>query len=168
MMKLKFNCLNCKQEFFYYYQKKFCCQKCQQRYWRKSHKEHLREYMIKWKKLNPDKIKQYVIKFRKKYGSLYQRKHYYRIKNEIFTLLGSKCSKCGYSKDWRVLQIDHVYGRGDADRKIKLGSYKYYRMILSELKMGSKNYQLLCANCNILKKYENNELNQFTYKRRNY
>jgi hypothetical protein len=34
---------------------------------------------------------------------------------------------------------------------------KEYRAILREIKAGSKDYQLLCANCNWIKKYEKGE-----------
>jgi len=35
--------------------------------------------------------------------------------------------------------------------------FSYYRFILNEIKAGSKDYQLLCANCNWIKKFEEKE-----------
>jgi hypothetical protein len=55
------------------------------------------------------------------------------------------------------LQIDHINGKGK--REINSFSYNraYYKFVLAQLKAGSKDYQLLCANCNWLKRYKNKE-----------
>ncbi len=89
-----------------------------------------------------------------------QREREYRAKYQhlIFDLLGSKCSWCGIT-DLRVIQIDHVNGGGTAERK-KPGQksrWNYYRGIFGEISAGSKNYQLLCANCNWIKRWEKRE-----------
>jgi DNA-binding HxlR family transcriptional regulator len=75
---------------------------------------------------------------------------------EIFELLGNKCSKCGIS-DQRVLQIDHIKGGGARERKIFHSNYQYYSHVLEELYNESEGYQLLCANCNIIKLIEAKE-----------
>lgn len=74
---------------------------------------------------------------------------------DIISYLGGKCVKCGFS-DWRALQIDHVNGGGSKERVATCGANMagYYKRI-KEDKTGR--YQLLCANCNWIKKYENNE-----------
>ena len=69
-------------------------------------------------------------------------------------ILGGKCSKCGFS-DIRALQIDHVNGGGQKEIK-KIGSYKMYQNIIENEDV-RKNYQILCANCNWIKRYENKE-----------
>ena len=74
---------------------------------------------------------------------------------KIIVLLGSKCSKCGFS-DVRALDIDHINSNGTQERK----QYKrdsYYLHILKAIRSGSKDYQLLCCNCNRIKMFENNE-----------
>uniref|UniRef100_A0A6M3IQ70 HNH endonuclease n=1 Tax=viral metagenome TaxID=1070528 RepID=A0A6M3IQ70_9ZZZZ len=75
--------------------------------------------------------------------------------------MGNKCGKCGID-DFRVLQVDHIDGNGYAERKqFKLsgnGTVKYYRHILE---VNGEGYQLLCANCNWIKRYEQAEQNQF-------
>ena len=76
----------------------------------------------------------------------------------ILQLLGKKCCKCGF-EDSRALQIDHVNGNGRKDRSSK-GSLTYYYRVLKSIKRHELKYQLLCANCNWIKRYENKE---YTY-----
>jgi hypothetical protein len=68
--------------------------------------------------------------------------------------LGGKCVRCGFS-DTRALQIDHVKGGGKYQSKL-MGRAVYYRYVLAHLQDGE--YQLLCANCNWIKRAENNEV----------
>ena len=91
--------------------------------------------------------------------------YYYRIKTEIFKLLGNRCSnpECPIppSKlDLRCLQIDHVHGGGCSAKKRKENPscFSYYKHILEEIKKGSQDYQLLCVYCNWRKRYLNKEL----------
>ena len=77
-----------------------------------------------------------------------------KIRNEILRKLGGKCKSCGFS-DPRALHIDHVYGGGSKERK-ELGE-KAYRLILQKIENQSSDYQLLCANCNSIKRFENRE-----------
>jgi hypothetical protein len=99
----------------------------------------------------------------------YQKSHhgeinnYHKVKvveyrNEIFRLLGGKCVRCGFL-DIRALQIDHIYGGGNRERRnFKNTAYDaYLRFVLSKIRSGSKDYQLLCANCNWIKRRENKE-----------
>ena len=78
-------------------------------------------------------------------------------KTEIHTALGSVCVKCGFS-DSRALQIDHINGGGYTERKLyPTNPKKYYSDILKSIKNNEEKYQLLCANCNWIKRFENNE-----------
>ena len=84
---------------------------------------------------------------------------YKKLRQEVLLHLGSKCSKCGI-EDYRVLQIDHINGNGYQEKK-QFGrggwaSVKYYRHILE---VDGEGYQLLCANCNWIKRYEQKEQN---------
>lgn len=110
--------------------------------WREKNKEKMKL----WKSMTPTKQRQYARTYRKK------------LRTTIINLLGGKCVKCGES-DWRCLQIDHIHGGGNKERKKKfLKDYgNYLRYVLRQVKAGSKDYQLLCANCNWKKKYDNNE-----------
>ena len=90
---------------------------------------------------------------RKRYDALDHRARNARNRAEILRLLGGKCRRCGFD-DERVLQIDHVNGGGSAE--VRPGNR--YQVILSRLNMGSTDYyQLLCANCNWIKKAERME-----------
>lgn len=82
------------------------------------------------------------------------------LKEEIFRVLGNKCLKCGFS-DSRALQIDHVNGGGVQETKLWWYRNKeaYYRRILSE----PQRYQILCANCNWIKRSVNHEYDQAVF-----
>jgi DNA-binding XRE family transcriptional regulator len=86
-----------------------------------------------------------------KNGSRFAREH-------AIQLLGGKCVECGYNKDVRALEIDHVHSDGYQERdnrKVHLRSY--YKNILANIDSG--NYQCLCANCNALKRHTHGEWN---------
>ena len=86
--------------------------------------------------------------------ALSHRKASEKARSEIIGLLGGKCIPCGFS-DPRALAIDHIDGGGTAEHKAKGGSY--YNFILQRIKNGSVEYQLLCFNCNEIKKREKRE-----------
>lgn len=73
-------------------------------------------------------------------------------REKLGSLLGSKCVKCGFD-DVRALQIDHVFGGGSIEFKGKTAAQK-----IRLIEKNPERYQLLCANCNWIKRYENNEL----------
>jgi len=101
-----------------------------------------REYRAK----NPEKVRES------------QRLSKLRTKKEIHSLLGGVCVKCGFS-DGRALQIDHINGGGYQERKgYQTNPKAYYRNILQSIKDNKNKYQLLCANCNWIKRFENNEI----------
>lgn len=101
-----------------------------------------REYRLK----NPNKVRES------------QRLSKLKTKKEIHKILGGKCVKCGFS-DERALQIDHIEGGGYVERKNYSTNPKaYYKNILETIKNNKTKYQLLCANCNWIKRFENNEI----------
>lgn len=75
------------------------------------------------------------------------------IREEIIKMLGGKCVICNY--DGIAIQIDHVKGNGCKHKRLTRSAY--YKLILEEIKNGSKDYQLLCATHNIEKKFNNHE-----------
>ena len=78
------------------------------------------------------------------------------LKEKAFSLLGNKCLKCGF-EDIRALQIDHIGGGGRTER-LSIGSTAgVYRKIVSLGGQAYLQYQVLCANCNWIKRCENNE-----------
>ncbi len=76
----------------------------------------------------------------------------------VIQRLGSKCCFCGFD-DVRALQVDHINGGGSKEIK-ELGANKIYRKILD----GDMSYQLLCANCNWIKRAERNENKGYNFK----
>jgi len=65
--------------------------------------------------------------------------------------LGGKCCKCGFD-DARALQIDHINGGGTREQK-RIGGRAIYQRVLD----GYEGYQVLCANCNWIKRTEKDE-----------
>jgi len=92
----------------------------------------------------------HTIKGKAKYAKG-QRNYAHKLKQQILDLLGRSCARCGFS-DPRALQIDHIKGGGVAERK-RLGTTSMYRKILTNTTPGE--YQILCANCNWIKRSEN-------------
>jgi hypothetical protein len=54
--------------------------------------------------------------------------------------------------------VDHINGGGRKQWKSFQSGEGYYRKILQDINAGSTDYQLLCANCNWIKKHERNEV----------
>ena len=92
---------------------------------------------------------------RKMFGRIKSRRYNLRVRRALIAILGGKCNNCGFS-DSRALQVDHISGNGHIDRKEMIGmeNVQYLKRILS----GSKDYQLLCANCNWIKRSVNKEV----------
>lgn len=78
--------------------------------------------------------------------------HQQRVRRRLLDALGNKCVQCGFA-DWRALQIDHVTGDGRADPHRYGSRNSYAKIVLAN----PDKYQLLCANCNWIKRYEQNE-----------
>lgn len=121
-----------------------------------------------WRAKNPEKWKAIVgpsrAKWRAKNYSMdleCQRVHRYRVRQEIFELLGgARCVHCGYDKDWRCLQIDHIHGGGKKDSRTSGGTtnlWSFRRWLSAHQEDAKHVYQVLCANCNWIKRFENGE-----------
>ena len=81
------------------------------------------------------------------------RKHREKVKALIYQLLGGpKCVRCGFD-DERALQIDHIHGAGTRGRNER-GVHREYADIL---RWGREKFQVLCANCNWIKRKEDGE-----------
>jgi hypothetical protein len=84
----------------------------------------------------------------------------YKVRQAILNRLGGKCTICGFS-DWRALQIDHINGHGHTERVCADGEQYHKRLLrLSDVELKAK-YQILCANCNWIKKYTLKENRKF-------
>ena len=133
------------------------------------------DYHKEYAKKNRKKLSEYSLDYyHKKNLKEYAKKHYQKnlLENrkkrrennnkrrlEIIEFLGKKCVMCGY-EDWRALQVDHINGGGNQDRKNIAHSQS---ALNTDVRKNPKKYQLLCANCNWIKRYDNKEL----YKKEN-
>ena len=75
-----------------------------------------------------------------------------KLRREVIAIYGGKCLRCGFT-DWRALQLDHIKGDGYKEK------HRYYYGFLKQLIANPdfEKFQLLCANCNWIKRHENNE-----------
>lgn len=105
-----------------------------------------RAYQREWKRLHPQAP-------RVREGHTRPHGYAQRLRVAAVNKLGGCCAHCGIT-DLRVLQIDHVYGGGTAERKIMSSRWNHLAKVLDDT---DNRYQLLCANCNWIKRYTNNE-----------
>lgn len=80
------------------------------------------------------------------------RSAYLELKISVYSKLGNVC-KCGENR-MACLSIDHVFGNGAEDRRTTKGSFARLRKILSD---NTGAYQILCMNCQWIKRVENKE-----------
>jgi hypothetical protein len=130
------------------------------------HRKYIREYRKhytktdRWKKWHAKYVKSPVaVEYRKKYNqgiSLQFRERRIEERNTVLNAMGGKCSRCPFS-DYRALQIDHVNGDGKEDRALHMKRRGYYARVLKSFLAGEGRYQLLCCNCNWIKRCENQE-----------
>ena len=66
--------------------------------------------------------------------------------------MGGKCVSCGFS-DYRALQIDHINSDGKQERNL-MNRRDYYPNVLASFLAKEGRYQLLCCNCNWIKRSE--------------
>ena len=107
-----------------------------------------RETSAKRRSTNPEAFKKCVTKSKQK------------AKQAVFSHYCNgdiRCAKCGFD-DMRALSIDHINGNGAKQKKELGGSGdKTYRWIKkNDYPPG---FQVLCMNCQFIKRYENNEHN---------
>jgi hypothetical protein len=76
-----------------------------------------------------------------------------KLRQRIFDKLGHACVKCGFA-DERALCIDHVNGGGRQEKLAIRNQHKFLKKVIDDT---SGAYQILCANCNMIKMVENRE-----------
>lgn len=116
-----------------------------QKEYNKKHPNYQREYMKQ----------QYLkkgVEYREKMKN-YQR----NLRIAVIEALGGKCIECGFN-DIRALQIDHINGGGSQERKEGKTAGQYSKHVMESFLKKENKYQLLCANCNWVKRVENNEI----------
>lgn len=78
-----------------------------------------------------------------------------RLRAELLAYLGNACRRCGFDNPL-ALQVDHVNGGGSIERRS--GAYGWGpRSLLNRVRATPELFQLLCANCNIIKRFETGE-----------
>ena len=124
-----------------------------------------KEYQKIWWRINskkPKYFKHQTYEDKLEYAKQYAKRPYVKERNKrskarlaIINLLGAECVKCGF-RDLRALQLDHINGGGNKDPKARRSS-AYYHNLLRNPKETFLKFQILCANCNWIKRYENQE-----------
>ena len=79
----------------------------------------------------------------------------------VVKALGGCCVKCGFT-DSRALHIDHINSGGQRARSFGETWLDIHKEILGG---HTERFQLLCANCNCIKKYEAKEISMSTQRR---
>lgn len=124
-------------------------------YYEKNRSERI-AYVTKWRKQNPEKCKKYQRRTyanRSKHYQEYMRQTRQKYRMEAFEILGgARCKRCGLD-DLRVLQIDHVNGGGRGELS-RIGGGN---ALVHQVRREPSKYQVLCANCNWIKRHENGE-----------
>lgn len=95
-----------------------------------------------------------------------QQRHHAKRRLKVLQHISEKmcCNVCGFN-DTRALQIDHVEGHGIEERVKCRNVTQFYKLILSMSKEDvRKKYQILCANCNCIKRWENMKIHKFALK----
>lgn len=81
----------------------------------------------------------------------------YNKRELLFHIIGHICVKCG-QHDKRCLQFDHINGGGLKDwKRFQRSSRPMYEYYIAHPDIAKKTLQVLCANCNWIKRYENGE-----------
>jgi len=129
-------------------------------YYRKN-KKKIRAYNDEWIRKNPERFQAARLRYSKENAErerIRAREWRRQIRKEVLALLGGKCRKCGWT-DARALQIDHVKGGGiyDSNKSRTVPGMVYLARVKRHIKRGGKKYQLLCANCNWIKRHEQKE-----------
>lgn len=126
------------------------CERVRQRRYAKAHPERIKASSARYWAANRDALR---LKSRTEYSrwSVVAAKRRAASRTAVLEKLGNTCVRCGFA-DARALQIDHINGGGS--RESNMGAMKMYKKILAD----PAGYQLLCANCNAIKKVENNEV----------
>ena len=126
----------------------------QQKEYTARNKDRIRAYKAQYYQDNKERIsaihkQRYAIN--KEHITAVNTTHRRSLRQQALKTLGNKCTQCGFT-DYRALQIDHITGGGTQER-LRIGDLAIHHRIIR----GEPGYQLLCANCNWIKRAENDE-----------
>lgn len=152
-------------------------EKCKERSneWKAKNKERVRLYNLQYRKTNA-----YLL-YRKRYNKRHwqqnkeresaKHKQWYlgakcyinferriihaKAREALFHILGHVCAMCGHY-DKRVLQFDHINGGGTKEHKTDFLNRRlhFYQFYVHNPNLAREKLQVLCANCNFLKRYQ--------------
>lgn len=77
----------------------------------------------------------------------------HRWRGRALMFFGGQCAHCGFN-DLRALQLDHINGDGAREKTSNRGGTYYRRAV----EAGHSKFQVLCANCNWIKRADNGEV----------
>ena len=121
--------------------------------WRKAHPD----CDTKWYSANPQKFRKKARDYRKKNPDRVratERRRREKLHRAYTKILGGKCIKCGET-NWRVLQVNHLYGNGAKEYAEYRSPDSFYRAIIHGIRP-THGIDLRCANCQRLYEYERN------------
>jgi len=107
-----------------------------------------------WREANTERVRASARKGVRKYTQKLKLKVVEHYSNATM-----ECAGCGIS-DIRVLSIDHINGKGNLQRRkigVRSGHMFWSWLIKNNFPPG---YQVLCMNCQWIKRHTNNECNQ--------
>jgi hypothetical protein len=85
--------------------------------------------------------------------SIIDRNNYYELKNKVFEILGgSICVICNF-KDERALDLEHIDGEGNKDRKQYSRMNQFLKWVIENPVEAVKKLQITCRNCNTIKQH---------------
>ncbi len=113
-----------------------------------------------WKKRNPERDRLNRANYKEKYREKNRlKKRAYNALERVEVLKHYSpnliCVRCGFS-DLRALSLDHIKGGGNKERiRLRRRGVNFYRWLKQN---GYPNiYQVLCMNCQFIKRHENGE-----------
>lgn len=117
-------------------------------------------YMRAWRANNRERARTIARRGNRTYRLRHPERHLDNVhrydnkaREELMEFFGGCCAKCGFS-DIRALQLDHRDGGG---RREHLHLHDKLRLIRERPDEARRRFQLLCANCNWIKRVENRE-----------
>lgn len=137
-------------------------------------KERHKLWKREWRRKNPDKVIEARVKwadYMREYNKTYypknrlekcrkQREIRQKRLQFIVDFFGGKCVRCGFI-DIRALQMDHTFGRNGGPKSGNIDSR--YAFVKNNPEKAKAMYQLLCANCNFIKREINGEHRKSRY-----
>lgn len=122
--------------------------------------EHSKEKILYSKQYQQqNKEKQYVYVKRYLQKTNYYNNLHLKQRQALLELLGNKCIRCGFL-DSRALQFDHIFDDGYLDKQRFKQTHTMLYYYYKNPEEAKKRLQILCANCNWIKRFEIKKHNQ--------